>query len=632
LRLLDLKNGSPSANYLTAPSRMVAGGDQLSGGDGVDVMFGQDGMDTISGGAGDDYAEGNGDHDVLYGDRTLVEAGIAIVHPSPDWPGSSNNEADISSPNGQDDLIGGSSIQGFRDSTDDVHGDGAADFILGDNGTAVRDIVDHANHLVTTVAGAATAPQPFTNRIYAKRYASPAPSDAAYVRHGTTATTPTRFCTTAQATCEPSGAFGNDNLWGDGGQDTIYGQDGDDHIYGDTGSTAKVDATSPAVVNDNGGIDPAQNNDDDLYGELGNDIMYGELGDDAMVGDRGGIVDQYQSGTNDFTIDDTQVPQIHYEGFIAGSVTRQTDLQHDVNGDAFIAGSVMPHRGDTEGGTDMMRGGLGHDSMHGGNGDDIMNGDSGGDIVFGDDGADVLWGGQGCDATIDVNTPDCQTNGTFDQAARGTKDRFVDYINGGKGADGNEATDPSGGLGADLMDWHPRGAYSTTVFNSSTCTQNAAPQSFGSGKTVTTVDPCSWFFMTDLDDANVANNQHHQGIDWQYGGWDRDILQGDVADNGPNMGDRLLDWTGAYNLYTHCNAAYGGYNDVRQFSPDMQTFLQKWAWSLGAGVTSSDVTTSGSSAFDELALTYQSDNKAHGTGAAFPSTPGHFDNPNSCAP
>ena len=43
-------------------------------------------------------------------------------------------------------------------------------------------------------------------------------------------------------------------------------------------------------------------------------------------------------------LDNTQVPAIHYEGFIQGSVTRVTDLLHDVNGDAFIgsgAGSVM---------------------------------------------------------------------------------------------------------------------------------------------------------------------------------------------------------------------------------------------------------------------------------------------------
>jgi hypothetical protein len=375
-------------------------------------------------------------------------------------------------------------------------------------------------------------------------------------------------------------------------------------------------------------------NDDDMYGELGNDRMWGESGEDGMVGDRGGIVDTFQNGSNHFVIDQNQVPQIHYEGFLSGSVTRRIDLQHDVNGDVFATSgtaTAMPHRGDLEGGDDRIRGGQDHDSVHGGFGDDLLNGDSGGDIVFGDDGADLLWGGKGCDAQVDAATPDCLSSGVFDPNARGTNDRLVDYLVGGKGAtSGPSVTPGTGALGSDISDWRPRGSYGTP--GSTTCTADSWPQTFGNGKNAVTVDPCSWFEMTNLDDAIVANNQHHQGIDWMYGGWDRDVLQGDVADNGPNLGDRMLDWTGAYNLYTHCNAAYGGFNDVRQWSPSMQDFLRQWAYSLGAGQTAGDVTTAGASAYDELALVYQADLSGHGAGSAFPSTPGHFDNPNACAP
>jgi hypothetical protein len=148
----------------------------------------------------------------------------------------------------------------------------------------------------------------------------------------------------------------------------------------------------------------------------------------------------------------------------------------------------------------------------------------------------------------------------------------------------------------------------------------------------TTIDPCSWFEMTDITTSATSTYQHHQGIDWQYGGWDRDILQGDAADNGPNEGDRLLDWNGAYNLYTHCNAAYGGFNDVRQHSPQWQDFLQRWVFSQGAGQAQSDAVTDGTSAFVELALVYPGKDNDHGSGSAYPSTPGHFDNPNACAP
>ena len=82
--------------------------------------------------------------------------------------------------------------------------------------------------------------------------------------------------------------------------------------------------------------------------------------------------------------------------------------------------------------------------------------------------------------------------------------------------------------------------------------------------------------MTDRSDdvattpATLANNQHHQGVDWVYGGWDRDVMQGDLSENGPHPGDRLMDWSGVYNLYTHCNAAYGGFTDVRTPAPAVE--------------------------------------------------------------
>ncbi len=610
LTLYDL-NGP---NY---PSGAVAGNfgdDRVSGGDGVDVVYGQDGNDQMSGGSRSDYLEGNGGNDLIQGDRSLFTAPPIAGQPvttqlSTVWPGTASGAGDLegSSVDGQDDMLGGSSIANFRDGNDNIEGDGEGDFQLGDNGVLRRDIQGTAPNL--------------TDRIFAKRYTTPAPANAVAIRIGDASVNPngtTRFCTTAQATCEKTGAFGNDTMWGDGGDDTQWGQDGNDLMRGGNG-------------------------DDNMYGELGDDTMWGENGDDAMLGDRGGIVDQYENGGRHYSVDVNQVPKVHYDGFATGTVTRQTDLQHDINGDAFVGTSTsgkMPHPGDLEGGNDRIRGGNDEDFIHAGFGDDLANGDSGGDTVFGDDGADVVWGGKGCDAAVDAATPDCKTAGVFDPNARGTNDRKVDYLLGGKGATSGPSVDPNtGDFGSDILDWHPRGVYSTTVHDATTCTTNPWPQTFGNGKKgnpVITIDPCSWFEMTNLDDADVSNNQHHQGIDWQYGGWDRDVLQGDVADNGPNDGDRLLDWNGTYNLYTHCNSAYGGYNDVRQHSPAWQAFLQQWVYSLGAGQLATDSANGsvgvGTSAFDELALVYPGSDNAHGSGSAFPSTPGHFDDPNACAP
>ena len=603
-------------NGPTYPSTAVAnnfGGDRLSGGDGVDVVYGQDGNDQMSGGPKSDYLEGNGGDDSIQGDRPLFTPAPIAGQPvtaqlGTAWPGTASGAADLegTGADGQDDMLGGSSIANFRDGNDNIEGDGEGDFQLGDNGVLRRDIQGTAPNL--------------TDRIFTKRYPTPAPANAVAIRIGDVSVNPngtTRFCTAVQATCEKAGAFGDDTMWGDGGDDTQWGQDGNDLMHGG-------------------------NADDNMYGELGDDQMWGENGDDAMLGDRGGIVDQYENGGRDYSVDVNQVPKVHYEGFAAGTVTRQTDLQHDINGDAFVGTSTaakMPHPGDVEGGNDRIRGGNDEDFIHAGFGDDLANGDSGGDTVFGDDGSDAIWGGKGCDAAIDAATADCKTAGVFDPNARGTNDRKVDYLLGGKGGTSTASLDPNTGtLGSDIIDWHPRGAFGTPD-TATTCSSKIGPETFGNGKKgnpVVTVDPCSWFVMTNLDDADVANNQHHQGIDWQYGGWDRDVLQGDVADNGPNDGDRLLDWNGTYNLYTHCNSAYGGYNDVRQHSPDWQTFLQKWEFSLGAGQLATDSANGtagvGTSAFDELALVYPGGDNAHGSGSAFPSTPGHFDDPNACAP
>ncbi len=595
LRLLDQANGAGAGSLLTPPAANRFGGDFLSGQSGVDLLLGQDGADSISGGSADDYAEGQGAGDTVYGDRSLAAAGIAV--PVVAWPGSPSTGYDADTgADGQDDLIGGSSRPGFRDGGDIVHGDGVSDFILGDNGTAVRDVLTDPDdgHLF--------------DRIYAVRYPPTPPAGAAKIRHSAAQYPSTRFCTTAQATCEPAGASGGDTLFGEAGDDFVYGQDGNDTAFGGAA-------------------------DDDLYGELGNDTLFGEAGDDAILGDRGGVRDVYEDGSASETTSVTQPPAVSYTSRIAGSVSRVADLLHDVQGDAFVgsgAGSPMPYDGIAFGGDDRLRGGTGHDNLHGGVGDDLANGDSGGDTVFGDDGADVLWGGKGCDQAVDTaaSAPDCYPGGTFDPAARGTDDRFVDYIFGGKGATSGPSVGPNGSLGSDILDWRPRG----TFVPGTGCTTNPWPQTVGGGRNAPTIDPCSWFEMTDINDADDTNNQHHQGIDWQYGGWDRDVLQGDVADNGPNAGDRLLDWSGAYNLYTHCNPAYGGFNDVRQFSPDMQNFLQRLAYGVGAGQTLDDVLAGGTSAFIELALVYPSDNIAHGTGTAFPGTPGHFDSPNACAP
>src|SRR5262249_61893160 len=125
---------------------------------------------------------------------------------------------------------------------------------------------------------------------------------------------------------------------------------------------------------------------------------------------------------------------------------------------------------------------------------------------------------------------------------RGAGASLVDYLLGGKGATTGPSADPvTGSNGSDIIDFQPRGSYPND------CVSTPWP---GPDLTGATVDPCAWFQMTGMDDADPANNQHHHGIDWMYGGWDRARPQPDVAHNGRNQGDRRLAWTPPSNRCT----------------------------------------------------------------------------------
>ena len=579
IELFDLSPTSPMS-----PTTTRAAADSLSGQAGVDVLLGQDGNDRVSGGGNDDYVEGEGGADVIHGDAALTGTEIVPAPAGAAWATPSVDTDPVSE--GQDDIAGGSSRKGYRDGNDTINGDGDDDFVVGDNGTVARIVGTDSKETV-----------------YTERY-GPKRAGHAKVRvfpTGITGVSSTRFCTaptnpSPTSTCEGTGAFGADTILGDTGQDVLYGQDGDDTIRG--------------------GAD-----DDDVYGELGADLLFGEAGEDAILGDRGGVQNRYETGSRTVTSTLQMPPQVTYRSRLDGSVSREADLLHDANGTSVgsVSAAAMPLDGITYGGIDRIRGGDGNDSIHAGAGADLVNGDTGGDYVFGGRGNDAMWGGQG--------RPCAEADATC-QADPGVNGEWVDHLMGGKDED--------------VIDWRPRGTYGTlsgTTYVNRTCSTSAIP---ATTKKDGTTDPCSWFEMTGRDNdvagnaQSRADNQHHQGIDWIYGGWDRDVMQGDQSANGPNPGDRLIDWSGVYNFYSHCNAAYGGFNDIRIPSPSMEAFVQQWATGLGAGRplgtgTPADVTVPGTSAYDELALVNNADGKGHGTGSAYPTTPGHFDDAGACS-
>ncbi|HEX5993722.1 MAG TPA: hypothetical protein VFY84_01135, partial [Jiangellales bacterium] len=568
---------------LDGPVSSEFGADQINGGQGVDVEFGQDGGDFLFGDGGEDFQHGNGHADVVVGDRPVgsysgislppeVGGTLPVLPPVPSGlPGTPSTGEQLVGPaqaDGQDDQLGGSNIAGHRDAGDWIFGDGQADFQLGDNGELNR-----------TIEGAAYA-------VYEERYpGNDAPDDGSAVIERDV----TRYDVGAP---QLTGVWGDDLIFGGNGtnplisqgagdgDDSQWGQDGNDRLFGEDGN-------------------------DDQYGELGDDTMWGGAGEDAMVGDRGGIQTRFVEADGSdpadpdiLTHDSLGPPGINLGGpdtgpqdavlkpFEAHPLDRRTSLSHDRDG------SVLAFNGHSAGGNDLMRGGPGHDAMHGGLGNDHLNGDSGGDYLYGDDGVDVMWGGRG---NQEVFTPDVPARND-----PGVNGEWIDVLFGGHGADNTAG-------GADIIDFQPRQ---------------------GS-------DPPLWFEMvkayadSDPENTGTEGRQHHHGTDWQYGGWDRDVLQGDVSANGPNDGDKLLDWNGAYNLYTHCNAAYGGWNDVRKIDPNNIAGVERLAYSTGATddfdgkPVLADVTTPGTSAYREAAIVYAKDVQLN-SGSAFPETPGHF--------
>ena len=62
----------------------------------------------------------------------------------------------------------------------------------------------------------------------------------------------------------------------------------------------------------------------------------------------------------------------------------------------------------------------------------------------------------------------------------------------------------------------------------------------------------------------------------------------------------------------------------------MQAFMENLAFSLGVGASLADVQSRQSSAYRELALVYNPDIKSN-SGSAYPTTPGHLDQPAACS-
>jgi Ca2+-binding RTX toxin-like protein len=580
----------------SAVAVLVSGGDSLYGDADDDLIYGQGGGDEIFGGAGDDAIEGNAAADTIRGES------------------------------GQDDIVGGTTEAALGDAGDWIDGGDEADVILGDNGTIERPLTGNRQWLRDTFA-----------------------SDAQNIVQRSIVLFDN---TTTLGGSQPAPTVsGGDALFGGNGRDRMFGQNNGAQ------PASQLDAPDGA---DND-LDGATDEDvpwlgDEMYGGAGDDYMEGNAGNDWMSGDAGqddliggysvrnGVIDSNAEPTN--MVDGSDILRGNAgDDVLLGdnaSIVRPLDgsglWRRIVGGaagfDLVVRETSMPTNPQQQGifGNDFMLGNDGHDDMYGQGGDDYMEGNAGQDALVGDlgkitnrledgsrqrviatkqpfleetifaagslsrlvelyahtdpnsvAGTDIMLGGDNRDA-LHGGPGDDLINGDGDSDIAGTTDQ--DQVFGGDGDDalwgGRSSDHVWGGHGADNLDVKPRSG-----------------------------DPATWH--------TYAGTDNYQDMDILYGGWDQDALQANIGGPGPQPGDRLLDWAGAFNVYYTCPGAYGEGVITRSIAPSVIKFLQDLAEGDGADRPSLPP----GSGYQEIGIVFNRDIRFN-SNPPHPDHPGHF--------
>jgi len=497
------------------PLPQTSGNDVIAGGADDDVIFGQLGNDTIQGDGstainvsttnpsvedfggvgtdGDDYIEGNGGNDLIFGNLGQDD----IIGDSSNLFGLSNAS---DRPTGLDTIFGGAGTQIVANHLGNLSTQGHAldaDVILGDNGIIYR---------LVGINGTATG------NFITFTYDNYDPSLKIIPR------------AVRLLDYTPGGTDTSDR----GFADLIYGEGGDDQIHGMTGHD---------VLFGNG-------QDDDLYGGDGADRLYGGAGEDGIVGDNGMI----RTSRNGLT-------ETLY-GLTTPNLQETLSASNEVGAVEYITGRLTKafvSLAWTEGGNDVIYGGLGDDFIHGGAGDDAISG------------AEALAAFHNADpvtnlnplaydpttrkfAAYDANNPFAKINGFLlnfeatDSAGvkiEDGKDRIFgdlgnDWLVGGTGKDRL-----FGGLGDDFMN-----ADDNLETNDGLNTQPDEPAY---------ADP-----------------------DFVYGGGGLDVL---IANTG---GDRLIDWNGEFNSYFVSFSQFGAPTVIRIPNNNWKTFVSDLGRTSGA--------------------------------------------------
>ena len=639
IRLLDV-------GTIESPADPEASGtDYLFGEGNDDLIFGQGGDDFLYGGSGVDYLEGNDGVDEMYGEA------------------------------GGDDLIGGGSANdgvispvsvgnGLLDGDDMMRGGDEGDVLCGDNARINRPLDTNGSWMIEPNSGAPVREVALFDVELLGGSTDPrtSGSDTMFGGDGRDlmfgqGNTQVDDDGDARFNEDPADGMDNDRDGQEGadsvGYDCLDGVDND----GDGFADADDPECLAAIDEDGGG--------DEMHGGAGADYMEGNHGADWMLGDDGedDMIGGNSAGDGVIggSVPPTDLPDGHDvmsggaedDVLLAdnGLIGRPVDesglwLRHSgYSFDLAVRETTMAQSPESPGafGDDFMQGGPGEDDLYGQLGNDYIEGNDGEDAMVGDlgkitntvedgsrerlisapgpfleatvfaagtmhrsaelysfrtddgaEGQDIMLGGDGRDslhgcAGADIMNGEGDPVGP-DDPIPATDDE--DHLFGGDGADviwGGRGHDHLwGGHGDDHLDVRPRSVSPNTV-----------------------ADPPEWF--------TYGEPNNYQGLDIIYGGWDRDALQADVAAPGPGDADRLIDWTGGYNVFYVCPGAYGEGTITRQGNPALRLFLQDLAESDGAFLPHTNDTCG----FHDVGYVFPKDRR-HNSHPPHPDHPGHF--------
>jgi trimeric autotransporter adhesin len=378
-----------------------AGNNDLHGGNGNDTMYGGDGNDTFD---EDDYWNSNSGLDTMYGGKgddtfyidplkdkaiELAGEGTDTVHSMGNYTLGSNleNLVLVNSQRGTGNTLD-NTITADENQTSYLYGLAGVDTLIGSQS---GDVLDGGLGVDTMTGGQGADTYIVDNTLDTivelagsdEGWNDAVQSTASYTLSENIET----LTLMGIAALNGTGNAQNNNLYGNINNNILNGLGGDDNIYGGAGND---------TINGGDGFDR-------IWGDAGDDIINGGDGESRLVGGAG---------------NDTITGGVNNDRLFGGDGNDILNAGGGVNRLYGGAGDDILTDGDTNGSSmSILEGGLGNDRLYGGDGYDYFDGGAGNDTLDGGLGADEMYGGAGNDIYIVDNAGDVAYESIIDNTS-----------------------------------------------------------------------------------------------------------------------------------------------------------------------------------------------------------------------